>query len=135
VNRVASKMPPKELKKWLENFQPEKYEKFRDQWFGEMLAKAQPGVRDQVMAMIQKTPQPVVAACVNSMTEYSPVAVLEAFVGPTLAIITPENKGPHSLQEAVPGLKTKTIEGASHWVMMDKPEEFNAAMDEFLTGM
>jgi pimeloyl-ACP methyl ester carboxylesterase len=27
------------------------------------------------------------------------------------------------------------IAGTSHWIMMDKPDEFDAAMDDFLAGV
>ena len=50
-----------------------------------------------------------------------------------LTVITPQNKEPYSLQNLDRRIQVVEMTGVSHWVMMDKPEEFNAAMDRFLT--
>lgn len=37
-----------------------------------------------------------------------------------------------SMQAQVPDLDTVPVAGASHWVMLDRPEEFALALKEFL---
>jgi len=32
----------------------------------------------------------------------------------------------------MPEVPHKIVEGTSHWIQMDKPEEFNRILDEFL---
>ncbi len=47
-------------------------------------------------------------------------------------MITPLNEKPYSLQNLVPDLPFTVMTGTSHWLMMDKPAEFDAIMDSFL---
>lgn len=45
---------------------------------------------------------------------------------------TSHENTPNDLQNLVPGLPHRGIEQASHWMHMDKPEEFNGLLSEFL---
>lgn len=125
---------PKEAveEQWLKKMAPDSYDTFRETWFGEMLKAARPEVRDQVMTTMRKTPQIVVASAARSLAGFDPKPILKGFPGPMLTVVTPENKLPHSLQNVVNNLPSKEITGVSHWIMMDKPEEFNTIMEAFL---
>jgi pimeloyl-ACP methyl ester carboxylesterase len=57
---------------------------------------------------------------------------LQRYPGPELAVITQHGDTPNDLHNLVPQLPHKRIEGTSHWPHMDKPEEFNRLMDQFL---
>jgi pimeloyl-ACP methyl ester carboxylesterase len=39
---------------------------------------------------------------------------------------------PSALHHALPHLPRVAMPGTSHWLQMDRPEEFNRLMDEFL---
>jgi len=41
-------------------------------------------------------------------------------------------KQPNALSMQMPEVPHKIVEGTSHWIQMDKPEEFNRILDEFL---
>jgi pimeloyl-ACP methyl ester carboxylesterase len=101
-------------------------------FFKQMLAPAAPGVADRVLATVKATPAPVFTAAWEGLFAYSPVPDLSRFPGPMLTIITPQNKEPYSLQNLDPKIQVVEMTGTSHWLMMDKPEEFDAAMDRFL---
>jgi pimeloyl-ACP methyl ester carboxylesterase len=130
-----TQIPKKEMEKWLASFAPEGYEAFREKWFGDMLKPARPEVRENVMGLIRKARREVVEASARGLATYDPKPALKAFTGPMLAINTPENNEPYSLHKLQPAMRVVVIEGASHWVMMDKPAEFNAALEEFLKGI
>ena len=57
---------------------------------------------------------------------------LRRYRGPKLAVITPETDKPYDLHKLAPDLSHRLIMGTSHWMQMDKPEEFNRILDEFL---
>ena len=40
-----------------------------------------------------------------------------------------------AIDKAFPDMAVRTIPDASHWLMMDKPEEFNRILDEFLATL
>ena len=52
---------------------------------------------------------------------------------PRLAIINASlAKNPSSFHSQFPEVPSREMEGVSHWLMMDKPDEFNRILDEFL---
>lgn len=130
-----TQLPKKDREAWLASYAPETYEKFRDEWFGQMLQPAQPDVREKVLGLVRGASREVVEASARSLATYDPKPALKAYPGPMLAINAPENDAPYSLHRLQPSMKVQVIEGVSHWVMMDKPAEFDAALDEFLKGV
>jgi len=128
-----SHFPRQELEaQWLSKLAPESYDAYLPVWFGGMLGAARPEVREQVMRQVKLTPREVMAGAARSLAAYDPKPALEGFKGPMLTVVTPANQKPFSLQNLVSNLPARVIDGTSHWVMMDKPAEFDAAMDEFL---
>ena len=58
---------------------------------------------------------------------------LRRYAGPKFAIVTPRNDTPLSLHHAVPGVKHVVVTGTGHWIHLDKPDEFNEALDGVLS--
>ena len=103
-------------------------------FFQKMLAPAAPGVADRVLAAVKATPVIVITSAWDGLFVFSSAQDLNRYPGPMLTIITPQNKEPYSLQNLDRRIQVVEMTGTSHWVMMDKPEEFNATMDRFLLG-
>ena len=40
-----------------------------------------------------------------------------------------------SLHQAVPGFRHVVVRGTGHWIQLDKPDEFNKALDGFLKSI
>ncbi len=57
---------------------------------------------------------------------------LRRYPGPKHAIVTPRNDAQLSLHNVVPGVSHTVVLGTGHWIHLDKPAEFNSALDEFL---
>jgi pimeloyl-ACP methyl ester carboxylesterase len=102
-------------------------------YWSRLLTDAQPAVRDRVMAQMRSVPKEPSLVIIRTLMVYDPVPALEQYPGPKLAIVTSQENGPNDLQNIVRGLPTRTIEQASHWMHMDKPEEFNRVLDAFLS--
>jgi pimeloyl-ACP methyl ester carboxylesterase len=66
---------------------------------------------------------------------YDATVPLRKVRGTRFAIHTPFNDAPLSLHNAVPGIEHTVIEGTGHWIHLDKPTEFNQALDIFLRGL
>ena len=49
-----------------------------------------------------------------------------------LSIVTPHNDMPFSLHRLGKGFPHRVVEGTGHWIQLDKPEEINRILDEFL---
>jgi pimeloyl-ACP methyl ester carboxylesterase len=128
-------LPPEVLGALRDSFQPEKYESARLAWFEPMLRGARPGTRRAVLDSLRATPREVVTTAMWSLLDLAPEELLPRYPGPCLAISaesTLTQLGPMALHLRVPGLRVKVLPGVSHWLMMDDPEAFNSALDEFL---
>ena len=71
-------------------------------------------------------------AIIRATFGFDPEPALRAYPGPKLAIVTPRAAAPHELHNVVAGVPHRVISGTSHFFQMDRPDEFNAILDEFL---
>ena len=101
-------------------------------YWTELLKLASDGVREQVLADLQITPRTTVVGSMRGMAGFNAEAALARGRGPMLTITTPLNDFPSSLHNVVAGLRQETMTGVSHWMHLDRPGEFNAALDRFL---
>ncbi len=105
------------------------------QWFAPILAHGTDATKQEVLASVAKTPvEPFVGALLGLRT-FDAVAAVNSYHGPILAIAAASTEGPSSLHMQVPSLHVVKMEGVSHWLMLDRPEEFNRILDEFLSGV
>jgi pimeloyl-ACP methyl ester carboxylesterase len=101
--------------------------------YGEMLGpKAKLDTRLRVLESAARMDLPAFAALRASMSELPAEAMLTRFRGPRRAIDAEGNDFPF-LASRMPGFdKPRTIANVSHWLMLDEPAAFNAALDEEL---
>ena len=111
------------------------YEKTSAGFMERLLAGAQPNVRARVTAGFREIPQDAALSIMDETFAYDPVADLDGYVGPKLLITAAQADGPNDLHRLRPDLPHRTIAGASHWVQMDKPEEFDRILDDFLARL
>jgi pimeloyl-ACP methyl ester carboxylesterase len=67
--------------------------------------------------------------------DFDPLPSLARYPGSKLIIDTPHGEGAASLRTQMPDVTRKLITGTSHWPQMDKPQEFNRLLDEYLAWM
>ena len=102
-------------------------------WFAPILANASDAVRNAVLSSVHATPVDAFAGVLVGLAGHDVGADLHAYQGPRLAIITASlAANPSSFHSQFPEVPSRTIDGVSHWLMMDKPDEFNRILDEFL---
>ncbi|HSP16145.1 MAG TPA: alpha/beta hydrolase [Thermoanaerobaculia bacterium] len=106
--------------------------KFVRSWFAPILTNASEAVQAEVFASEDKTPADVLAGALMGLRSVDTVASVNAYQGPKVAIAAAPIAGPSSLHRQVPGLRTVEMQGVSHWLMLDKPDEFNKILDSFL---
>jgi pimeloyl-ACP methyl ester carboxylesterase len=102
------------------------------QWFAPILKASPNAVRDAVYTSVHKTPVDVFAEALESAAAVDVGPLLDAYHGPKLAIVAADIEGPMSLHVQFPQVPVKKMTGVGHWLMMDKPDEFNRLLDEFL---
>jgi hypothetical protein len=103
------------------------------EFFGELLGPAaRLDTRLRVLEMVARMDLKAWAALRASMIELPAEAMLTRFRGPRRAIEMEGNDFPF-IASKLPGVARRTIPGVSHWLMMDEPAAFDAALDEVLT--
>jgi pimeloyl-ACP methyl ester carboxylesterase len=107
------------------------YDSTTTAYWEQLLSNAQPAVRERVMSRMRSIPAEPSKVIIANLFRYDPVPPLSQYPGPRLAVHGAEST-PNDLQHLVPGLPHRAVEHASHWMHMDKPEEFNRILDEFL---
>lgn len=107
------------------------YDKVMAGYWASLVENAQPEVRETLEAGMRSVGEASLAI-IGAIFEYDPLPALSSYDGPKLIIDTAHGDGPTALHKQLPDIKRKVIEGTSHWPHMDRPQEFNRLLDEFL---
>jgi pimeloyl-ACP methyl ester carboxylesterase len=102
----------------------------REYWAG--IAGPDSAVRERLLADLRATPRETVVPAFRDVLQFDPDPALARFQGPLLSIVTPYNDQPFSLHRLGRGFPHRVVQGTGHWIQLDKPEEFNHLLDEFL---
>jgi pimeloyl-ACP methyl ester carboxylesterase len=108
------------------------YDKVSEGYWTRLLGGAQPNVAARIRSDMKNLPREPSLEIIKAIFAYDPLPALRAYPGPKLIVDTPHGEGPGSLHNLAPEIPRKVITGTSHWPHMDKPEEFNRILDEFL---
>jgi pimeloyl-ACP methyl ester carboxylesterase len=104
-------------------------------WFAPMLKPSPQSVSDAVFASVERSVPEAFIGALLSLTSYDAKSLVDAYHGPRLAIVAADLENPASFQKQFPAIEAVRIAGAGHWLMLDKPDEVNAAIDRFLAGL
>jgi pimeloyl-ACP methyl ester carboxylesterase len=102
------------------------------QGYWKEIAGSNPRISRRLLADLRATPQETVVMVLRSVMEFDPEPALARYPGAKLAVVTPHNDGAFSLHRLGQGFPHRVVLGTGHWIQLDKPEEFNSILDEFL---
>lgn len=103
------------------------------QAFAGMLGpSARPATRERVLASVGRMEPRAYAALRRSGFYFEVGGRLSAYRGPILAIEAEGEPNPIRASAVIAGTKRVAIGGVSHWLHMDDPAAFDAALDTFL---
>jgi pimeloyl-ACP methyl ester carboxylesterase len=85
-----------------------------------------------VLEDLQDTHEDAIPAALEGAMQHSPLPALACYPGPKLSVVSEMNDLPYSLHRLVPDLPIRLMHGTGHWLMMDRPEDFNHLLEEFL---
>jgi hypothetical protein len=105
-------------------------------WFVPILANASDAVRDAVLTSVHATPVDAFVGALLGLAAHDAGAGVRAYKSSRIAIISADlAKSTSSFHSQFPEVPSRAMEGASHWLMMDKPEEVNHVLDDFLATL
>lgn len=125
------KAAPEQARQVMDSLQAD-YDKVMADYWASLVENAQPEVRETLEAGMRSVGRAASLAIIGAILAYDPLPALTSYDGPKLIIDTKHGDGPTALHNQLPDVKRKVIEGTSHWPHMDKPQEFNRLLDEFL---
>lgn len=114
---------------------PANYAQFTDAWFDSILPGAADATRAAVLASLHATPREVFTGATLALYSFHLKEALAGYSGPRLSIASYLADNPAVIHRSIEGVPARVIAGASHWLMMDKPEEFDRILDDFLAGL
>jgi pimeloyl-ACP methyl ester carboxylesterase len=100
--------------------------------------KTTPAMREEIRTKMSATPQHVLASAMEGMFAIEGLKAGETYNLPVMAIAAgaPRPDAEAQLHAAFPNLrKYEAWPGSGHFLMMESPDRFNAALEEFLAGL
>jgi pimeloyl-ACP methyl ester carboxylesterase len=128
---AAGRMPPERAQKVMASLDAN-YNQTMEQFMSGLVSDAQPHVRTEVMAQMAKMPREDSLAIIAALFKDDPLPAFDRYKGPKLLMFASRSDGNGGLQSFRKDVKQVSFDGTSHWPHLDKPKEFNAALDEFL---
>jgi pimeloyl-ACP methyl ester carboxylesterase len=110
-------------------------DKFVRAWFEPILKPSSERVRNAVLESEYHTSYDAIAGALGGLLNVDMKAFVAAYHGPRLAIGASDIESASSFHMQFPEVPTKKMTGVGHWLMMDKPDEFNAILDQFLATL
>ena len=127
--------PPAHVEALRRGLLPENYEEFTRRWFESILVKATGATKDAVFQSLRATRPEVFIAATTGLYNFDPAAALSAYRGPRLHITSFLADNPVAIHRGFKEMPVQIVPNASHWLMMDRPDEFNRILDEFLATL
>jgi pimeloyl-ACP methyl ester carboxylesterase len=102
----------------------------REYWTG--IAGPDSAVRERLLADLRATARTTVVPAFRAALQFDPDPSLARYRGPMMSIVTPYNDQPFSLHRLGKGFSHRVVQDTGHWIQLDKPDDFNRLLDEFL---
>jgi pimeloyl-ACP methyl ester carboxylesterase len=106
--------------------------------FEQALAGSTSATAATIHARLATMPHAAMLGMTRSMFTYGAAAGLERYLASAGAsvhsILAPSNAWPFSLHLLVPGIHTTVVPDVSHWIMLDAPTRFIAALEAAIAG-
>jgi pimeloyl-ACP methyl ester carboxylesterase len=131
----ARKIPAEQFAPFMAALESDSYASAIEDYWKVMLANSSPSVRERLMRDLRAMPKEIVIKVFGSSLQFDPITPLQRYPGKKLSVITHLNDTPISLHNLLPDLPHVSISGTGHWLQLDKPEEFNRIMDEFISSI
>jgi len=129
---TPGKTPPELAQQVIASLESDKYEQVMEDYMKKLLANATPSVEKLEREGMNNLSKEASLSIIKAAFKYDPLPALRSYKGPVLIVGGAGENQPNALSMQMPEVPHKIVEGTSHWIQMDKPEEFNRILDEFL---
>jgi pimeloyl-ACP methyl ester carboxylesterase len=133
-NGDMTRVPEGELRPFLEALRADPLREL-ESYFRQLVVSGDADAARWVIEDLRLTHEGAIVPAVEGSVKYRPLPALARYPGPRLAIISDMNRLPYSLHNLIPDLPTRLMAGTGHWLMMDRPEDFNHLLEEFVEAV
>ncbi len=127
--------PPAQAEALRRGLLPEHYEEFTRRWFEGILVRGTAATKEAVFRSLRATRPEVFIAATTGLYSFDPAAALSAYRGPRIHIASFLADNPAAIHRAFKDMPVRVVPDASHWLMLDRPDDFNRLLNEFLAGL
>ena len=136
--RVSNEMRDTQLRPFIDTLQTDHWREAVEKTFDQALGGSTTSTAATIRARLASTPRETMLSMYQSMMSYPTCTSLERYLashGTSVhAILAPANAWPFSLHALMPAIRTTTITGVGHWIMLDAPDRFVTALTAALDG-
>jgi pimeloyl-ACP methyl ester carboxylesterase len=129
----GKQIPAAEVKRFLGGLESNYDSMIQGYW--SQIAGPDSAVKARLLSDLRATPRATVVQVFREVMQFDPHPALAGYGGPVLSVVTPYNDQPFSLHRLGKGFPHRMVQGTGHWIQLDKPEEFNRLLDEFVKSV
>ena len=130
----ARQFPTEQAEPMLSALRSDAYAEVAEGYWNQILEGATDATRHQAFSDLRATPREALPDVLASLGTYDAVTPLRTYAAsrPVLALTTPASEGPQALFADADGVEQQRVDGAGHWMQLDRPDVVNEALDRFL---
>ena len=128
---TPGRMPPERAGRVMESLR-KNYDAANEVFWSSLLDGARPETRAILKEGRGRMSREAALSLIDAAFAFDPVPAMLAYPGPKLIIDTHHSESRNALYRQAPDVPRQVIAGTSHWPHLDKPYEFNRALDSFL---
>jgi pimeloyl-ACP methyl ester carboxylesterase len=136
--RLSAEERETQLVPFLESLQSDRWHSVVEGAFEQALVGGTSGAAASVRARLATMPRDAMLGMYRSMFAFPAAATLERYLAApgavARAILAPPNAWAFSLHNLVPALQSAVVPDVGHWIMLDAPERFVAALEQAVSG-
>jgi pimeloyl-ACP methyl ester carboxylesterase len=131
---TPGQMPEQQARQTLDAMSAD-YDRASGMAMDRLLDGARPEVRRRVLAANGAISAEDGLAIIRASFAFDPRPSLGRYEGPILIVDPDIGDAPWAIHRLAPAARREVVPGTSHWVQMDRPEAFNAILDDFLATL
>jgi pimeloyl-ACP methyl ester carboxylesterase len=126
----GKQLPGAEVRSFLDEIESNYDSMIQEYWAS--IAGPDSAVRERLLGDLRDTSRETVVPALRSVMHFDPDPYLTQYRGPVLSVVTPSNDQAFSLHRVGKGFPHRVVTSTGHWIQLNKPDEFNQILDEFL---
>ena len=130
-----SRAPVGAIEQFIDALHSEMYAEMVADAFTENLGRATDATKSLVLAGVERTAPAAMQGCYTALLRWNPGAALQAWQGPLLLVGDAGNESDYALHAQHRHRPVHLVRDASHWLHLDQPAVFRAALDDFLGAL